>query len=186
MRPEAIICVQCGYNMTLGRRMETMAGQDVGSATPGGEAARMMAKAQQEISEAPPAEVTQDFGEGASAYVLTCGMITAVIMFFVTGGVTMYVFDRYVASVLSPSGLMVISGYILMTIAWIWMTIFAFIEKTTHGVLMLLFGNCCGGLPMLVYGFMRFDQLMWPTLMTGAAYVMLIGGGLTGGVSSPE
>lgn len=186
MRPEAIICVQCGYNMALGRRMETIAGQDVGSATPGGETARLMAKAQQEVAEAPPAETATDFGEGASAYILTCGMLAAMVMFLVAGGVTMWVFDTYITSVVSPSGMLVISSQILLGVSWIWMTIYAFTEKTSTGVLMLLFGNCLCGLPMLVYGFMKMDSLLWPFIMVCLAYLLGIGGGVTGGLSGGE
>jgi hypothetical protein len=143
-----------------------------------------MAKAQQEVIEAPPAETAGDFGEGASAYILTCGMIATVVMFLVMGGLFMYAFDRWVTNWVSPGVMLIISGSLLQFIAWVWMTIVAFIENMIHGVVILVLGPF--GCAPFIYGVMKLDSVMWPFGIWCFGTLMATGGWVANAMGGPE
>ena len=148
LAPGAVVCIKCGYNMKLGRRMETvrMGEEASGPGAHGASTSDLMYKAAVSIDE-DREEERKKTREGAPWWVYLIGLMFAIgfiIMMMVlpqrlalmTGGVVMY-------------GL----AFVVNTYAWVRVLIIAFTEGIGHGIGCLL----CG-LYFLIYCFMRWDQ----------------------------
>jgi hypothetical protein len=160
--PNAVICIKCGYNTKLGRRMETVRMGAEGSGPGGHDAttADLMNKAAISIEE-DKEEERKKTREGAPWWVYLIGLVFSIgfiIMMMLlprqvalmTGGVVMY-------------GL----AFIVNTYAWVRVLIIAFTESVGHGI-----GCLICGLYFLIYCWMRWDQCGGYFLMMVATNVV--------------
>jgi hypothetical protein len=140
MLPNAILCLQCGYNLQLGRRMETMrvGPSGEGPTTHGEVVSSILNRAAQSIEEEKEEE-KKKVREGLPwwAYLLMLiGVVSFMVgMMLVPQGHAVLVAGWMIAGV----------GGLLGFYAWLRVLIIAFYEHPLHGVLCLL----CG--PYIIY-----------------------------------
>jgi hypothetical protein len=105
----------------------------------------MLAKAEKEIQESPALrQGSHDFGdEGLKAYMVTCGMVAAIVLAMVVGAGFLY----YVNTVIFAEGTSVVAigsfftmivGVLLMMFAWVQTVGVSFDEHSAHGILSLV------------------------------------------------
>jgi len=159
MPMNAVVCIKCGYNKKLGRRMEVVK-QTGGTELPGGHSVtveEMLGKAAERLEE-DKEEERKKTKEGMPWWLYLIGL-TAVMGFMI-------------AMMLIPQNMaMRVGGFSIMAIAWlaamysgIRLIIIAFQESTTQGLLYLL-------VPFysLIYIFSRWDRCGGLFLMNCAA-----------------
>jgi hypothetical protein len=161
--PNAVLCIKCGYNLKLGRRLETVRigeGSMSGGAGHSATTADLMGKAAMMIEEEREAERAKT-REGLPWWVYLIGLL------FVTGFIVlMMVLPQRVA--LMTGGVLIYGIVIIINIyAWVRILIIAFQESPGHGVGCLL----CG-LYMLVYCIMRWEKCGGYFLMLFATNVI--------------
>lgn len=158
MTPGAVVCLKCGYNMKLGRRMETVkvgSGGGVGGHESG--AADLMMKAAATIEE-DREEERKKTREGMPWWVYLIGLIFAISFI-----IMMMILPQEVA--LLTGGVIIYSIAAIVSIyAQIRILIIAFTDSVAQGLLCLLV-PCYG----LVYIFMHWDQCGGYFLMQVAA-----------------
>lgn len=118
MPPNAILCVKCGYNTKLGKRMQTIsmsgetAGASGGHGGHGGATALLMARAAQAAEEDEIAERTKT-KEGMPLWVLVVGLFACILF-----GVVMSLIPQ--ATALGGTGaVMIFSAYLMNLYAWV-------------------------------------------------------------------
>jgi hypothetical protein len=135
MPVEAIICIKCGFNKRIGRRMETVKGVGSGPDIPGGHGVtvdELLSKAARTIDE-DKEEERKKTSEGMPWWVYLIG-ITVVVGFMI-------------GMMLIPQGTaMRVAGWTVIVLGWlvamysgIRLLIIAFQEGAIHGVLYILF-----------------------------------------------
>lgn len=177
MSPNAIVCVECGYNVETGQQLSTdVYGEeeaqgvaDVGMT----DAEKIMAKAEKEIDESPVTAHGQDFGDGADSF-LIAGIAGAILLVLVGIGLAV-IFTMDLISTVVASWFISFLASIGMIIAMgTWITIVAFLQKPAHGVACIL----TGGLWCIPYGFMQGRQLIMPTIILIGSFVVGIASGV--------
>ena len=164
--PHAIICVECGYNMATGELMETSVFDEDDGVEAGGmtDAQKIMAKAEKEIEDMPVSMDEGDFGDGADSF-LIAGVAVVILGILVAIGVgTIFLMDQ-IGDYINSS---VISFWASMTLAVgcaIWITIVAFLTKSSQGVICL----CTLGIYCIIFGFMQGRALILPTVIMCAS-----------------
>ena len=160
--PNAVICIKCGYNMKLGRRMETVRmGAEGGG--PGGHDATtsdLMSKAAMSIEE-DRAEERKKTREGAPWWVYLIGLI------FTIGFIVMMMVLPKSIALMTGGIIMYGIAIVVNTYAWVRVLIIAFTESVGHGV-----GCLICGLYFLIYCWMRWDQCGGYFLMMVATNVV--------------
>ncbi len=163
----AIICVQCGYNMATGQQIETAVfddDQDEANVPGMTDAEKILARAEKEIEDMPVTSYGQNFGDGSES-ILIAGVAICILVVLVGIGVgTIFLMDQ-LGDVVKSS---LISFWASMTLALgcaIWITMVAFLSKTTQGIICV----CTGGLYCIIFGFMQGRSLLVPTIILCAA-----------------
>ena len=169
--PNAVVCVGCGLNLETGEQLKTEAYKDdleaLASDATMSDAERLMAKAEKDIDDMPVTAEGHDFGDGADSYLIA---IVAFIVGAILVGIglviifTMESITQYVAS----SAVSFIASTILYVCMGIWISIVAFIQKTSQGVACV----CTAFLWCVVFGFMQGKQLIVPTIVLLAALII--------------
>ena len=165
---DAIICVQCGYNMATGQQIETAVFEDeednkedvVGMT----DAQKIMAKAEKDIEDMPVSSYGQDFGDGSES-ILIAGVSFAILAVLVSIGVgTIFIMDQLGDMV--DSALVSFWASVVMAMGCaIWITLVAFLTRTSQGVICV----CTIGLYCIVFGFMQGRALLLPTIILCAS-----------------
>lgn len=178
VNPDARLCIECGYDFVEGRKLRTVVGYDHGSAMAGmSETDKMLAKAEREIEETPTSMEEDDFGDGASSF-LVAGLIGfAALVLIGIGILVIFLIDWYATDV-STSALIAMGACVMLNVTGrLWIIVVAFQEGVGHG-LGCIFCECY----LVVYGFMRFQGLWIPTVafLLGdigfqVAYMVLLG-----------
>lgn len=157
----AVLCIECGYNFQLGRRIATTASPEVLELSGRGmtETEKILAKAERAIEENPIATDDQNFGDGADSYLIAMG--AAVVGVVIVAAIVFVVFllDRLTNSAGATALVMWTAGFIIYMIGWIWIMVVAFREGVGQGLGVLFCGPYA-----LIFGFMRFNGLWAPTV----------------------
>lgn len=132
----AVLCVKCGYNVKLGRKMTTVsAGKGgAGHGVHGGDAAAtLLARAAESIEDAAEAERMKT-GEGLPwwAYLVAMGGVVGFMVMMMTLPMA-YAFN-------AAGGLLLFIGFLVCVYSGIRLLIIAFQESTLQGVLYLFIG----------------------------------------------
>ena len=170
LQPGAIICIECGYNHDTGEQLETDAYEDdAGVADIGmSDADRIMAKAEKDIDDMPVTSDGQNFGDGADSIVIA--VVAAIIGLVLIGiGLVIIFMMETIGEYIASSAISMISSISLYVIMGVWITIVAFLQKPTQGIICI----CTAFLWCVVFGFMQGKQLMIPTIVLLAC--LLIG-----------
>lgn len=176
----AVLCVQCGYNIQTGQRMQTLTatGERVGMS----ETEKMLYKAATDLEKEP---VRHDEGYGsmggawltlaimAVGLVIGLGLMFAAFKWIDAGGNT------------RATQVMFVIGWLMSVIGNIWILTIAFKESVLQGVL-------CIVIPLYIFLYMivNFDDCVVPTIlsvvgmvMLGVSYIMAAFGGDASGVT---
>lgn len=170
--PNAIVCVECGFNNETGVQLQTEAYEDDlnAQASEGAmsDAERIMAKAEKDIADMPVTAEGQDFGDGADSYLIAAVAFVVGAILIGIGLVIVFTMEsitQYVAS----SAVSFIAAMVLYVCMGLWITFVGFIQKTSQGVACV----CTAFLWCVVFGFMQGRQLIVPTIVLLAS--LLIG-----------
>ena len=169
----AIICVQCGFNMATGQQMETAVfdDQDDGEVTdvPGmTDAEKILAQAEKDIDDMPVSSYGQDFGDGAES-ILIAGVALGILAVLVAIGVgTIFVMDQ-LGDLVKSSVISFWASMMLALACIIWITLVAFLTKASQGIICV----CTLGIYCIMFGFMQGRALLLPTIILCAS--LLIG-----------
>ena len=161
VRPDAVICVECGYNFAVGRQMRTQVGFDPEAESAGmSEHDKLMAKAEREIEVAPITVEEGGHGDGAESFLIAIAMLIVGAVMLAAGIGIVYLMDKVIQE---GSMSLIISLVIccLMTgVSQIWLLICAFREKPLQGILVMF-------VPLYIFyfGFTRWNGLWIPTMM---------------------
>ena len=148
--PNAVLCVKCGYNLKLGRRMETMTTSGVAAAGHGGHgesAEEALARAAAALEEDKQAERSKT-GEGLPwwAYLIAIVMVVGFM-------VCMMLIPKEYA-MRGAGVVLIIAGIGISIFAYFRVVYIAFTENIGFGLMTLLLGGC----GWLVYCIMRWDR----------------------------
>lgn len=172
LKPNAIVCIECGVNVETGEQIKSEIYADDLSAQASdatmSDAERIMAKAEKAIDDMPVTAEGQDFGDGADSYLIAFVAFLVGVILIGTGLaiiLTMETITQYVAS----SAVSCIASVILYVSMGLWITIIALIQKTRTGVICV----CTAFLWCIVFGFMQGKTLLVPTIVLLAS--LLIG-----------
>lgn len=131
----ARICINCGYNFETGTHLQTLAYEDGADELAGmTETEKMLWKAEQEIDDMPISGEGQDFGDGASAYVVAGGVALVAITIAATGLlITMGL--QQMADAQGSAQMAQVASALFFLVGHVWMIIAAFMKEPKFGVM---------------------------------------------------
>lgn len=175
MPPNAILCVKCGYNTKLGRRMQTIsmsgpgAAAVVGGGGHGGDAtAMLMARAAQTAEDDEEAERSKS-KEGMPLWVLLVGLFACVLF-----GVVMSLIPQ--ATALGGTGLILLfAGMLLQFYSWVGVIVTAG-QKNPLFALGIFFGDIVLAIGLFFLGVLltwmtEMNMMGLARLLTGAVWL---------------
>lgn len=169
LKPQAIICVECGYNNETGKQLETTVVRDNEAIEEGkSDADRMLAKAEKEIDDMPVSAADQDFGDGADSMIIALIALIGAVVLAGLGVGTIFVMDK-IGENIDTAWISFCGAVAIYLFCAIWITVIAFRAKPLHGLGCLF----SGGLYAIVFGFMQGKALLMPTLI--CVFAILIG-----------
>lgn len=160
--PGAKLCINCGLNFETGTFLQTLAYEDGATETSGmSETDKMLWKAEKEIDDMPISGEGQDFGDGASAYVVAgavaiVGITLAAIGLLITMGL------QQMADSSGSAQVAVAASVLFFMIAHVWMIIMAFMQDPKYGVM-------CTFIPLFSLVFACINRVWF------AVFMMLVG-----------
>ncbi len=174
IEPDAVICVQCGFNMELGRRMDTLGDEDdIDGLT---ETEKIMRKAEQEIDDMPISAEGQDYGDGPESFILAIVALVAMVSLAGIAVGTIYFLDVTVGESINPAQISFWVGLLMIVVGFVWNVIIAFMDHPVKGIIALFFFPYA-----IIYGIMNFAALWAPTasflmgmIVSGLCYWYLV------------
>jgi len=172
--PGARLCINCGFNLETGTHIQTFAYEDGADELSGmSETEKMLYKAEREIDDMPISGEGQDFGDGASAY-LVAGGVAVVALTLTAIGLLITIGLQRMADSTGSAQVAVVASSIFFLIGHVWMIVMAFMEQPKYGVM-------CTFIPLftLVYACIRgvwFAVFMMVVglLVGSAAYAFIV------------
>lgn len=159
MPEHGFLCVQCGYNVQAGRKVQTFNELEQNASR---DAQQLLAKAREELKKSPQQFTAQEMGAGASAYLTVVILLVATVVIIGTSVAVLYFFGDEAAL------LATISGILMYVVGRIWLIVVAFFEETSCGVFCLLCEPYC-----LYYAISRFRSVAVPSFMFLTGYVFV-------------
>lgn len=162
LKPKAILCVDCGFNLETGERIRRVSQIDQEDEFAGmSETDKLMAKAEKDIDDMPVSSSGQDFGDGGDSFfiALVAGIILAVLVGL--GLIVVFSMETLTKTVTSSGAVSFFASVFLIVAMSLWITFVAFKQSATHGIVCLV----TAGLWCVVYGFMQGRQLIVPTVI---------------------
>ncbi len=154
----AIICIECGFNVQLGRHVDGAGPTKVrGKKT---ESEKMLDKAEQSLKLAPD-ESELLFGDDSSSYMLFMGMIVVAAIVLGGGLALAIVLGNVVGTEegqLHPFWLTMIMAGFLWFVGKVWLTIAGFMENSQQGLIAAI---CAGAYGMSRMGTHAIAVGMW-------------------------
>lgn len=159
--PDAIICVECGYNLQTGQQMATMTSRETFEAS-GSESEKILRKAEQDLEDNPVDADDGNFGDGPESFIIAAvaifggALLVAGIVFLI------FIFDRISGDNQTAQAVVtfVVCGAFYF-IGRLWILINGFMTNVTAGVVMLI--PVVGDVWAIIFGFMRMKALWMPT-----------------------
>lgn len=136
--PNAVLCVKCGYNFKLGKKMQTMNMAADGAPVAGGHGghggdvtAMIMARAAQN-AEDDKSEEKKKTNEGMPLWTLVVGVVACILF-----GIVMSLIEQSTA-LIGTGLLLIFANFCLVIFAWVGIVVTAFIKKPLFGVIVLI------------------------------------------------
>jgi hypothetical protein len=153
MSPTAVICINCGYNVSTGQYLETYTDDDyaedqISSALTDGQ--KRLARAEREIADTPIGAEDQDFGDGADSYIIAMAGFAIFAVLVLLGLGVVLIMDSLTDSV-SPGLISAIASTTIYVFCAIWITYVAFKTKPGQAVACVM----TAGLFCMVFGIMQ-------------------------------
>ena len=164
-----VICIDCGFNLETGDRLETDISEDVENTAGMSGTDQMMRKAQRDLEESGDTGDDDDFGDGAESYVIAMvagffGLIMLVMALAVV------LFMEQLTTLTNPAVISLIASVLLYFGMAAWISIVAFSAEAGHGIACLV----TLGLYCPIFGFMTGKTLLLPAICMIVSVVMLI------------
>ncbi len=171
MDPNAVICIDCGYNVATGQYLDTYTDDEIADQLENSDmtdAEKALAKAEREIEENPIGADEQDFGDGADAYIVAMAGFAIFAVLLLLGLGTVLIMDSLTDNV--NTGLIsAIAGNTIYLGCAVWLTMIAFKSKqATHGIACI----ATGGMYCPVYGIMRGGGTIAVSVIMIVSYVI--------------
>jgi hypothetical protein len=162
--PNAVVCVECGYNLETGEVLKTESYDDDFDATNSdstmSDAERIMAKAEKDIEDMPVTSEDQNFGDGSESYLIAAvGMIVALIL--ISGAMVVILMMESITEVWASSAVSFAASAVLYFSMGVWVSIVAFRSRAGHGVACI----ATAFLWCIVFGFLQGKGLLIPVLV---------------------
>lgn len=172
LSPNAVVCVECGFNVETGQMLQTEAYEDdfdaASSDSTMSDAERIMAKAEKDIEDMPVTSEGQNFGDGSESYLIAAvGLIVAVIL--ISAAMVIIFMMETITQYWASSAVSFVASTLLYCLMGVWISIVAFRSKAGHGVACL----ATAFLWCIVFGFLQGKGLLVPVLVLIAC--LLIG-----------
>ena len=170
-----VICIECGFNMETGNRLETEISEDVESNAAMSGTEQMMRKAERELDETleSGSGADGDFGDGAESY-LIAGVAGFFGLIMIALALAVVFFMETMTTLMSPAGISLIASVLLYLGMAAWISIVAFSAAQSHGMACLI----SLGLYCPIFGFMQGKTLLLPAICMIIATLMLIATGI--------
>ena len=153
MEASAVICIECGYNVTTGQYLDTYTDDELADQLENADlsdAEKAIAKAEREIDENPITADEQDFGDGADAYIVAMAGFAVFGVLVLLGLGTVLIMETVTHDV--NTGLIsAVAGSSIYIACGIWLTMVAFKSQATQGIACI----ASVGLYCPIYGFIR-------------------------------
>ncbi|MDB2686288.1 zinc-ribbon domain-containing protein [Mariniblastus sp.] len=172
VKPGAVICIDCGFNLETGDRLETEVSEDLENTAGMTGTDQMMRKAERALEESDDLGADGDFGDGAESY-----LIAMVAGFFglimLAMALAVVFFMEQLTLLMSPAGISLIASVLLYLGMAAWISIIAFSAQSGHGI------ACVASLGLYcpIFGFMTGKTLLLPAICMIISLVMLIATG---------
>ncbi len=170
MDPNAVICIECGYNVATGQYLETYTDDEddddlVTSDMSAGE--RAMAKAEREIEDSPIGADDQDFGDGADSYIVAmAGFAIFAVLILLGLGVVLVM--ESVTEDINTGLISAVASTVMYFGCAMWLTMVAFKSQAGHAIACL----ATVGLYCPIYGFMRGSGTIAIAIIMAASFLV--------------
>jgi hypothetical protein len=168
LQSTAIICVECGYNVATGEKLETEVDTDTGIVAVGvTDVDRVMAKAEESINEMPITAAEQDFGDGPDSYLIAVGALSVLAALVILGLGVVLLMDA-LTSEIRPAVISSVASLGVALLCAIWISIIAFRTDALQGMACVI----SGGLWCIPFGFMQGRATLLPAVVQLAAVLI--------------
>ncbi len=170
IKPGAVLCIECGFNLETGERLSTAVlidESDRGLADDLSDAEKRMARAEKEIDEMPVSSFGQDFGEGKESFLIALIAGISLLIFTAIGVACVLLMDK-ITEYVQPALISFIAAVAIYIACTVWLTALAFMVNTGHGAGCLL----TGGLYGIIFGFMQGGGAILPTIIMLASILI--------------
>ena len=170
LEANAVMCIDCGFNLATGTTIEREVYEDDFDAGDEGEyasgglsdAEKIMQKAEREIDEMPVTAVGQNFGDGADSILIAGIAFGALAVMVVMALFVLYFMDILVDEYdIESSFISMLAAMGMAFMCYLWITFVAFKIKPVHGAVCA----CTFGLYCVIFGFMQGKTLLLPTII---------------------
>ncbi|MEC7599456.1 MAG: hypothetical protein VX936_13820 [Planctomycetota bacterium] len=159
--PEAIICVECGFNFQTGQQMATMMSKEAFEAS-GSESDKILRKAEKDLDENPVDADEGNFGDGPESFIIAAVAIFGGALLVAGIVALIFIFDRISGDDQTMQAYVTFGVCAAFYgIGRLWILISGFITKKSAGVVMLI--PLVGDIWAIIFGFMRMRALWMPT-----------------------
>ena len=165
----AVICIDCGFNLETGDRLETEAAEDVENNAGMTGTEQMMRKAQRDLEESEDHGNDGDFGDGAESYVIA--MVAGFFgLIMLAMALAVVFFMEQLVTLTNPAVISLIASVLLYMGMAAWISIVAFSADQIQGI------SCLASLGLYcpIFGFMNGKTLMLPSVCMIVSFLMLI------------
>ena len=167
-----VICIDCGFNLETGDRLETEASEEIENNAGMSGTEQMMRKAQRELEEGDDAGADGDFGDGAESYVIAmvAGFFGLIMLIM---ALAVVFFMEQLTLFTNPAVISLIASILLYFGMGAWISIVAFSADQIHGI------ACLASLGMYcpIFGFITGKTLLLPAICMIVSLVMLLATG---------
>ena len=169
----AVICIDCGFNLETGDRLETEASEDVENNAGMSGTEQMMRKAKRDLEESEDQGGDGDFGDGAESYVIA--MVAGFFGIIMLGmALAVVFFMEQLVTLTNPAVISLIASVFLYIGMAVWISIVAFSAESKHGIACVV----SLGLYCPIFGFMTGKTLVLPAICMIVSAVMLLATGI--------
>lgn len=169
----AVICIDCGFNLETGDRLETDASEDIENNAAMSGTDQMMRKAQRALEESEDSGSDGDFGDGAESYVIA--MVAGFFgLIMLAMALAVVFFMETLVAFTNPAVISLVASVLLYFGMAAWISIVAFSADSVHGIACL----ATLGIYCPIFGFMNGKTLLLPAVCMIVSFVMLIATGI--------
>ncbi len=163
LQPNAILCVECGFNLSTGENLETDVFEDEDlnpDALGMTDADKIMARAEKDIEDMPVTAVGQDFGDGADSFMIA-GVAFVFLGLMVAGGIAVILLMDQLTEIVSTPFISLVASSTIYLMCGLWISFVAFKVNRPQAI------ACLGSLGLYcpIFGIFQGKGLMLPAIL---------------------